>query len=251
MTKDLSPRAEALIIACLTGQGTDAERREFEKRINSDPNFSQQVDALEDWLAPLDQDIDHIEPPETLLNQIMEKIAPEKHVDTVRYVTSSAATPTPHSTRLWRAAAIAASLIAVASIALHLTPQQRQITLVETPAAEPDVQPSFLALLSVDVPSPLVAIIYNPETGQVVARLSNVEVPEDGDLQLWLIREGAPGPVSLGLLERAENGQVEIKSSEVLNPALDVLAVSLEAPGGSASTGPEGPILFSGPVTQL
>lgn len=263
MSQHLTPSDEALIIAYLSGQATQAQSLEFEKRIVSDPEFSAQVDRLESWLAPLDENISDHAPPDGLLDQIMMQIETQNDSTAAGSAPSASAVPTaapaPANDRsaltFWRTAAIAASLIAFASIGLHLVPaSERSETTeprdyVERPPVTLPAEPPLLALLSGETPSPLVAIIYNQDTGQVVARLSNVEVPDDGDLQLWLIREGEETPQSLGLLERTEDGQVEIESPAVLNPETDVLAVSLEALGGSRSAGPEGPVLFTGAVT--
>ena len=247
---------DALIIAYLTGQATEAEGEEFQRRIAADPEFSTLVDELETWLAPLDEEITEVAPPEGLLGQIMNDISGSETVKSPAASTPASAPALAANDnaalKMWRATAIAASLIAIAAVALHLIPVGEPDT--EAYVEQDQVQPggsSLLALLSDDTPSPLVAIIYNPETGQVVARLSNVEVPDDGDLQLWLIRDGAPGPVSLGLLERAEDGTVEIESPADLNPGTDILAVSLEALGGSRSAGPEGPVLYTGAVTPI
>lgn len=255
---DQTRRDEALIIAYLTGQASEAESLQFRARIANDPEFASQVEELEIWLAPLDQDIEETELPDNLLDQIMDTIA----ADAVTETSAPDLPPPPANDtsddmgtlRVWRAVAIAASLIAIASIGLHLVPTEPGPDYAKQPVVQPEpLAPpqSLLALLSGESPSPLVAIVYNPETGQVVARLSNVDIPEDGDLQLWLIRDGEPAPVSLGLLERTDSGQIEIESPASLNADTDILAVSLEALGGSRSAGPEGPVLFTGAVSQL
>ena len=252
MTTDPTFQDDALAIAYLTGQATEAEAEEFTKRIGSDPEFASLVDELEDWLAPLEDDVVGVTPPQGLLDQIMGEITTVDDANPSVAPVAATAANDNRALKMWRATAIAASLIAIAAVALHVIPGTDPVP--DTYVAQTDEQPgaaSLLALLSGDAPSPLVAIIYNPETGQVVARLSNVEVPDDGDLQLWLIREGAPAPVSLGLLERTGDGAVEIESPADLNPGTDILAVSLEAIGGSKSAGPEGPVLFTGPVTPI
>ena len=109
-----------------------------------------------------------------------------------------------------------------------------------------------MALLSGEESPPLVAIIYNPETHEIVAKLSNVNVPEDGDLQLWLIREGKDGPVSLGVMEEANEDQsVSFAVPENLQDGTDILAISLEQKGGSKSAGPEGPVLYTGAIGTI
>lgn len=229
----------ALIIAYLTGQATDAEITKFRTLIDIDPDFLSQVERLEAWLAPLDSDIDEVVPPAGLLEAIMLEI----EADEKSNIKPPIAANDTHPVRFWRAIAIAASAIAVISLGSHWVIDEQAPTQTD--------QDRYLALLSGDTASPLVAIVYDPTTGQVVARLSNVEIPDDGDLELWLIREGSEGPVSLGLLERTDQDKVEFSIPESLNAQTDLLAVSLEARGGSKSAGPEGPVLYTGGVSAL
>jgi len=70
---------------------------------------------------------------------------------------------------------------------------------------------------------------------------------------LWLIRENGSGPVSLGVVAGGnEDNQVEFEIPLELQSHTDLLAISLEPLGGSGTqTGPQGPILFTGSVSQL
>lgn len=234
---------DALIIAYLTGQASEAEIVQFKARIGVDSDFRNQVERLESWLAPLNRDVEDVTPPEGLLESIMSDI----HDQETGTPAQSMPLPIPANdtghVQFWKRLAIAASAVAVLSLGSHW--------FIRTNPVQVDEQQRYMALLSGDTPSPLVAIVYDPRTGQVVARLSNVDVPDDGDLQLWLIREGAPAPVSLGLLDRTDQGRVELVIPEDLKAQTDTLALSLEAKGGSRSSGPEGPVLYTGAVSAL
>jgi len=248
--------SEALIIAYLTGQANDVETAQFQTRIAADSDFQDQVERLEGWLAPLYLETEDMLPPEGLLELIMsdiETLEISKTMPSDAPLSSQSASPIPANDRgqvqMWRGLAVAASAVAVLSLGSHWIPTADPVQTAQAPQINDDQR--YLALLSGDTASPLVAIIYNPLNGEVVARLSNVEVPEDGDLQLWLIRDGAAAPVSLGILERTAQGRVELSIPEVLTMQTDLLALSLEAKGGSRSSGPEGPVLYTGRVSQL
>lgn len=237
---------DALIIAYLTGQASDVEVIQFQARVGADPAFRDQVERLEAWLAPMNGEADDVAPPAGLLGSIMADID-----DTNAAGLSSPTGPDERPIaandsgplRFWRSAAIAASMIAVLSLGSH--------AFIGNAPAQSSDDPRYWALLSGQTPSPLVAIVYNPLTGEVVARLSNVDVPDDGDLQLWLIRDGDAAPVSLGLLERTSDGPVALSIPEELRTRTDTLALSLEVKGGSRSAGPEGPVLYTGRVSAL
>ena len=208
-----------------------------------DPDFAKLVGEIETWLAPLHSQTPDKTPPAGLFDDIMREIEPPRGMaDT---------STNDNSPGLWRPAAIAASLIAIAALSLHLP------TFNKTSAPTTD-QTQLMALLADDSQPQLVVIVYDPASQKVVAKMSNVPWPEDGDYELWLIRDGEAGPQSLGLLniEKQSGGgdskEFEFAIPSELNPSADLLAVSLEPKGGSGtSKGPQGPVLFTGQVTPI
>ena len=76
----------------------------------------------------------------------------------------------------------------------------------------------------------------------------NITLPENKNLQLWLIRGSAP-PQSLGLINHRDSNVFRLPAGELDNQT--VLAVSLEPVGGSTLSGPSGPVIFQGKVTLL
>jgi anti-sigma-K factor RskA len=243
---------ETLAIAYLTGQATPEELAKYRSLYSTDAGFREIVDDVETWLAPLNEAVLDQAPPEGLLGDIMREIEqdgiqqtlakPVEHIPSTQY--SRAANNS--SSRKWRALAMISSIIAILAVGSHF------ITLPKTmETTSPETQ-TLLALLSDQSQPELMAIIYNPKTGKVVARLSNIVVPEDGDLQLWLIREGEISPVSLGVLDKVDElGRVELLTPLTLQTGSDTLAISLEALGGSKSTAPEGPVLYTGALSEL
>lgn len=243
---DTQTQMETLAIAFLTGQATSDEQAEYKRLFETNASFREIVSEMGVWLAPLNENVEDHPVPDGLLGSIMAEI------DTLGDGAKSSAaiaqtTPTQpandRSSARWKSAAIAASLVAVVAVGSHF------ISPATTPTTD---NQQLMALLSDNTKPQLMAIVYDPATGHVVARLSNITVPDDGDLQLWLIREGAKAPVSLGVMERAKtSSQIEFDIPESLRSDTDILAVSLEGLGGSKSAGPEGPVLFTGSVSEL
>ena len=225
-----------LAIARLTGQATEKQAAEYQSLMRSSAQFRDVVAQMETWLSPLNEDTQDITPPPGVLESIMETLDADASRD---------APANDRVSRGWKRLAIAASLIAIAAVGSHF--------IRPNPVPVTDNTPALMALLSdADAPA-LVAVIYNPQTGKVVARMSNVTVPSEKDLELWLIREGASGPVSLGLVSGAsEAGKIEFELPQSLEQGTDLLAVSLEPAGGSGTAaGPQGPVLYTGKVAAL
>ena len=243
---------EALAIAYLTGQATAAEVSEYRSLYAGDPGFKEIVDDVEIWLAPLKSAVpDHI-PPDGLLDEIMNEIAKEPYGDaSVPLGNTDSLWTEPNSANdnpsgKWRALAITTSIVAFLAVGSHFVAPN---TATVSPANDTE---TLMALLSDESQPELMAIVYNPKTGKVVARLSNITVPDGGDFQLWLIREGEVAPVSLGVLSNVDEvDRIELLVPLTLHTGTDTLAVSLEEKGGSKSAGPEGPVLYTGTVSSL
>lgn len=229
---------ELLAIAYLTGQATEAQRKEFEARMASDPEFRKTVHEIETWLAPLNTLVPEAKPPAGLLDEIMAEIGAleSDKAPSIKPV-KARATFNP-----WQPAALVASLVACISTGLHFVPS----------AAPVESQPDLVALMSDQSAPSFVIVVYDPVERRVIAQSANVELPSDLVWQLWLIREGSEAPQSLGLLERSQTDRrVELTVSQDLRAQSDLLAISLEPAGGSPTDGPTGPVLFTGQVRIL
>lgn len=253
MNIDHKARQE-LAIAWLTGQATQAQADAYAELMATDPQFEALVNEIETWLSPLNVETEDLQPPAGVYEKIMAAIdghdaEQSEQTGSVSPMNAQNSPANDRVVRRWKTLAITSALIAAISAGSHLFT-------INAPAPveiSPDETPALLALLSDSEQPPLVAIVYNPQTLKVVARFSNVSVPNEKELELWLIREGGEGPISLGVLSGAqESGQVEFNLTEALQAGTDTLAVSLEAPGGSGSAaGPKGPILYTGAVSEL
>jgi len=249
---------EALAIAYLTGQATSEEVMEYQRLYESDAGFKEIVDDVEIWLAPLNETVTDQMPSDGLLADIMSEITQDEdrvavgvqQADPIdSHLAENHTDTNPANDNIlgrWKALAMASSLVAILSVGSHFV---RPDISSKVPVSDTE---TFMALLSDSTQPELMAIVYEPKTGKVVARLSNINLPEDGDLQLWLIREGEAAPVSLGLLNKVDEvNRVELLAPLALQSLTDTLAVSLEEKGGSKSEGPEGPVLYTGAVSAL
>ncbi len=70
-------------------------------------------------------------------------------------------------------------------------------------------------------------------------------------LELWLIAEGAPAPVSLGVLPEAADARIPVPETLRAGFTGGTLAISDEPPGGSPTGAPTGDVLAAAPVQSL
>lgn len=199
-------------------------RRAFEARLAAEPALRALVAEWETGLAPLADEIAPEAPPAQVKSRLMtglfgaEKRRPRYSV--LRILGGMAA-----------AAALALVLIAV--------------------FLPPPAGPDYLAELAAEDGSLIVrAELSAADRSLTVARLAGQAAP-GRVLELWLIAEGAPAPVSLGVLPEAARATLDIPDAALAGFAGGVLAISDEPPGGSPTGQPTGAVLAAGPVTEV
>lgn len=253
---------EALAIAYLTGQASETEISEYQTLFKRDESFRALVREVELWLAPLNADMTEVDAPDGLLESILAEMTPVTPISPPQHSSQRPggreAAVNDNSAGRWKALTAAACLVAAFSVGSHFVElggkkPQEIVDASDVIIAEQSAQANqLLAVLSDDSQPQLVAIVYDPKTGKIVAHLSNVVIPDDSDLELWLIRDGEAAPQSLGVMERAsENKQMEFDIPTALSDGTDTLAISLERKGGSSTGAPEGPVLLTGGVSNL
>jgi len=196
-----------------------AERMAFEARLKAEPALQRLVAGWEAHLEPLNAGYAEAPAP-NLLPQIEARLFPVA----------------PRARRLPYWSGLIGGLVAagiVVAVALQFIPG---------PAS---VVPDLVATLAGEGQSLAFAATYDIETAELTVTRTAGSGPADGkDYELWVI--GASGvPVSLGLLP----GDKAVVTVPDLKPNF-VLAVSLEAKGGS-TTGAPAEVLVAGPVTAL
>ncbi|HUF57090.1 MAG TPA: anti-sigma factor [Thermohalobaculum sp.] len=181
--------------------------------------------AWELRLAPLAELLEPVPPPDGLLDGIMGRIDLLELRDDLE--------AERRRTRRWR---LGAGAMAAAAAAL----------LVFVALDEPAVAPQeYVAVATADGGGPALIVALDLARGTATVRPVSVEAPADGSLELWHIEAGA-APRSLGLVDAAHTVKTPLDAA----PG-DVVAVSLEPPGGSPTGTPTGPVLYSGPIVAL
>ena len=220
MTDDraLTPIEEADMLAAefVMGVLSLAERASAEARIKSDPAFAAMVTAWENHMADLNDDYVEVPAPD-VMPRIEARLFPQAARARARWVG-------------WLSGALAAAVVAVAAVFFLTPPPANNAPLIATLGAEG---------------GPLVFEARYDGAALTVARVSGPVAGAGKVHELWIIAPEA-APVSLGLL-----GDEPLSVPYPMPPAGWILAVSLEPSGGSTTGAPTGPVLASGPVTDL
>lgn len=219
MADDLDLAAAEYVLGTLDAD----ERRAFARRLASD---AAAADAVREWskrLAPLGLAAGEIDPPSGMWRRI----------EAATGVRPEAANDNPAG--LWRTAALAASLLALAMTGVAW----RESVRADMPAA--------VAALSAGGGSPAVLVTY--DRGARRLQVTPVAMPgQPGrSLELWMI-QGNGAPRSMGVVAN------DVPSARAIgiDPASGMLfAVSVEPIGGSPTGAPTGPVLWSGKMVPV
>ena len=211
------------------------ERREAETLLAADESFATAVRAWEERLMPLAHIPRSAQPDSALWDRIEASIAasgPSPALwDRIQATTAPGVIPLAFRRRLrfWRAGA-AASLAIAASLAAFI---------LLHPGRPPDVAVLMPTTGGVSV------LLATVEPGGVltVRPRGAIAVPDDRDLELWVLGAGETRPRSLGVMPASGR---RLKAD--LPPGVQLL-VSLEPRGGSPTGQPTGPVLFGGQLT--
>lgn len=148
-------------------------------------------------------------------------------------------------TRLWQGWALASTAVAASLAAVLVLSPERQSG---NPESVRDV-----AVLNSDSSRTQWIVRHSPGHVLQLTALGQVSVASDKSLQLWAIHASGK-PYSLGVLTLTQ-GRADLslnaQQQQYLSQA-QVLAISIEASGGSTSDLPQGPVIFTGkPVPRV
>lgn len=211
--------AAEYVVGTLTGRA----RERFARWMRQDIRVAKAVQRWERRLASLPGGAP-VKPPPALWKRIEARLPGAKSVSSP-----------------WPWLAIAATLAAVALGLREWMPAPPAPS--SPPPTSITVSPVFVAHLSVESPgNGHWSVRADPARGKwVVAALDDPTIPDNHDIELWLLAADGRAPVSLGLMPR--RGSV-VRS--LADPALlpgGKLALSLEPAGGSPTGAPTGPVL--------
>lgn len=204
-----------------------AQRRAFQARLDAEPALRRLVVAWDERLVPLSADFAEVRPPQAIKTRIEAVLFP-------------AAQRTSWS--LWRllAGSAAAAVIAVAVL----------VTLPMDPAPAP-FTPRLVAQIAAEDQSLVVLASFAPDSNVLRVDRQAGAAPSGRVLELWLIAEGAPAPVSLGVLPADAVTDITLPADVATAIAGGTLAISEEPVGGSPTGTPTGTVLAVGAVTAL
>lgn len=210
----------------------DAERRNFQRRLLTDPAAVAAVAGWQERLAPLLLAVPAAPAPAALWERV-----------------EAASNPANDNRRVrrWQYATAAAALLAIVSTGLALRPQPVPTAPVQqAQAPSPIVQ--AVAALSETGGAPALLVTYDEQTGRMRVTPVNVGPRPGHSLELWAIA-GKAAPRSIGLMK--EEGATALDNLG-LDPRQDMtIAVSVEPQGGSPTGAPTGPVIYSGRMIHL
>lgn len=222
---------EALAAEFALGVLGQTEMRAAELRLLRDPAFRAAVEAWQADLNPLAQQL--METPPT--PELWERIAAE-----INPVAKAKAAPRGlwASLNFWRTFSVASTSAAALAVALLLAPN--------TPVSTPE--PLLAAALKSTDGAVLINAAYDPTRHSVIISPSSAGPDAQHSPELWMI-DGSATPRSLGLIDMSRPHQRSIAVGQ-LHPGV-VLAVSIEARGGSPTGLPQGPVVASGKLSEV
>ena len=149
------------------------------------------------------------------------------------------------SVNRWRTWAIAASVAAVALAGVLInSPNNPFAPPAEQIAATDLGNKEYIAVVNANGDQPSLVINIDAATGDVTVRSIGVERPEGKSLEVWYVPDGQT-PVSVGLVGE---GDIDLKDIQAKDG--DLLAISVEPPGGSPTGVATGDVIYTGKLIE-
>ncbi|HEY3621855.1 MAG TPA: anti-sigma factor [Roseiarcus sp.] len=212
-----------------------SERATLAARRLREPELDEAIRGWEARLAPLAEAAPEIEPPGDLLPAIEARIrgaSPEAPG-------SAAVVALERSIRRWRAAAIAASIVAgVLAIGFIAREATRQSAPRE-----------YVAILQKDAASPAFEVTVNLDKQELTVRPVAARAPPGKSYELWII-DAKLGARSLGVVGETSRA-ASLSAYDPVVVADATYAVTVEPRGGSPDGKPSGPPVFVGKLIPV
>ena len=229
---------DTLAAEFVLGALTSEEMRAVRVRARADAALAAAIAAWEVRLSPLAAAVPPQPPPAALWSRLERAVAAlpmeaDAPVPLRAAPAPRAAPPVPRR-RVWpwQVATVVALAVAAGFAALAYLPQTAELRIAAIgPVGAPPA--AFLA----DV---------RPNGSVVVTTLSPADVPQDRELELWILPPGVQKVAPLGLLPSG-GGKISLPR---LPPTGTQLLISQEPRGGSPTGQPTGPVLYSGTLVS-
>jgi anti-sigma-K factor RskA len=207
-----------------------AERQEAESLMASDTEFAGMVKAWERRLIPLVLALEPVEAPPRIRGAVMKAIVGDGSNSETVVVWKRKASA-------WRLATVGASAIA-ASLAAFIFVGK---------APGPLTEQRYVAVLQAEGPGPAFLASIDLASGSISVRTVGAPSQPGKSYELWAVGGGRDKPQSLGVIDAS----FRIAASKLgkIDPAAlndTLFAVSLEPEGGSPTSQPTGPVMFTG-----
>ncbi|MEM9009716.1 MAG: anti-sigma factor [Pseudomonadota bacterium] len=233
-TRPLNERIDEYVI----GLADPAEAAALERLAAEDPALATAIEAARARFRELDETAEALALPEDLWDRVAGALAmpdtepapaPDAPPEPARVVPFDRTA----ATRPWKWAGglgLAASLVLAAMLVW---------TLMSRP------EPTVIAVLLNDAGEPVAVVEGAADNTTLVTLLEDPAVPGDRVMQLWTKPEEDGPPISLGVLESARAATFRVQGLPVPS-AEQLYEITFEAPGGSPTGLPTGPILGKG-----
>ena len=244
------------------GTMSAVERSAFEALIESDPDTKADVLFWERTFGALNASVSPNAPPETIWKRI--EAALPSSAQPLNKATASSLAQSPaandnladklrRSRGRWRMGALAASIAALALGAFvvneRFDPLSQKATQIadgknENGKADALGGKEYIAVVNANGDQPSLVINIDAKSGAVTVRSIGVEKPDGKSLELWYVPEGKDA-VSVGLVGEGGIDLQDLKANQG-----DLLAISVEPPGGSPTGVATGPVIYTGKLIE-
>jgi anti-sigma-K factor RskA len=215
-----------------------SERAVMAARRLREPDLDEAIRAWEARLAPLAEAAGPIEPPRDLLPAIEARIG-TRPADAPA---TAAVAALRRSVTHWRAAAIAASIIAGVLA----------VGFIAREATREAIPHEYVAILQKDAASPAFAITVNLDAREFTVRPVAASAPPGKAYELWIIDPKIGAPKSLGVIAAdSATRRANLAEYDRAVVADATYAVTVEPPGGSPDGKPSGPPVFVGKLIPV
>lgn len=249
------PSADVMAGEYVLGVLDASARRAAETRMAGDAGFAARVQAWEQSLSPLIDEIAPVDPPAHVWPRVRSTLG----------FAAVASTPAGllHRVGFWRAATAFATAAAVAAIVVGQQPADMAapppvVAVEQTPAPTPVTAPTPVAAIEVPVPVTMLAAddgtpgwLAAVDAKAGVVHMTPVPHAPDAEgrvAELWVIAEGQ-APVSLGLVSMDSSHSVRVpQTTQAALVAGSLLAITMEPQGGAPEGKPTGPIVAKGGI---
>ncbi|MGI9363753.1 MAG: anti-sigma factor [Rhizobiaceae bacterium] len=233
-----------------------AERTAFEASIELDSETRDDVLFWERAFGSLNASVAPEAPPEGLWGKIEKSISDEAQTTVSTSAARSASKPMAandnvaeklrRSVARWRMGAIAASVAAIGLGVFILNSPNNPFLPQEAPVVADLGSREYIAVVNANGDQPSLVVNIDGKTGEVIVRSIGVERPDGKSLEVWYVPDGElTKAVSVGLV-----GEGEIDLKDIQAKDGDLLAISVEPPGGSPIEKATGAIIYTGTLIE-